>query len=118
MLPSRAVQSVQITSIPILQYATPFAPPVISVVKLNQLVNKDIFIGKINISQLKGIIKYSDRKPNPNDPFREGYEDTKKDFEHYQRVKSSDRAYQIKLFFLKHIWNKYHFKNQLQRGFE
>jgi hypothetical protein len=62
--------------------------------------------------QLKEIIKYSDRKSNPNDPFEDGFDSTKKDYEHYQRVKSSDRAYQIKLFFLKHIWNKYYYEEQ------
>lgn len=84
----------------------------IDIKKLNQLVNKEIFIGQMNIAQLKEIIKYSDRKPNPNDPFEDGFDSTKKDYEHYQRVKSSDRAYQIKLFFLKHIWNKYYYKEQ------
>lgn len=84
----------------------------ISVSKLNQLVNKNIFIGKMNINQLREIIKYSSRDPNPNDPFEDGFENTKKDYEHYQRVKNSDRAYQIKLFFLKHIWNKYNFKEK------
>ena len=80
--------------------------------KLNQLVNKDIFIGQMNIIQLKEVIKYSDRKPNPNDPFGDDYEDSRKDYEHYQRVKSSDRAYQIKLFFLKNIWNKFYYKKE------
>ena len=80
--------------------------------KLNQLVNKDIFIGQMNITQLKEVIKYSDRRPNPNDPFDDDYEDSRKDYEHYQRVKSSDRAYQIKLFFLKHIWNKFYYEEK------
>lgn len=81
--------------------------------ELNQLVNKKIFIGKMNIGQLTEIIKYTDRKSNPNDPFNEEvFEDSKKNYEHYQRVKNSDRAYQIKLFFLKHIWNKYYFKKE------
>lgn len=67
----------------------------------------------MNIDQLKEVIKYTDRKSNPNDPFDEkAFEDSKKNYEHYQRVKNSDRAYQIKLFFLKHIWNKYYFEKE------
>jgi len=84
----------------------------VKIIKLEQLVNKDIFIGKLNIVQLKEIIRYTSRKAIEKDPFSILFEEVQdEDLLHYQRVKSSDRAYDIKLFFLKNISNKYNFES-------
>ncbi len=79
--------------------------------EIEQLVNKEIFISKMNVMQLKEIIKYTNRKSNENYPFQEGG-GVEEEYLYYQRIKDSDRAYQIKLFFLKHIWNKYFYKTK------
>lgn len=86
----------------------------IKVEKLEQLVNKNIFVGKLNITQLSKIIRYTSRKASEKDPFDENYSNSDEDLLHYQRLKSSDRAYDIKLFFLKNISNKYNYeKNRI-----
>lgn len=84
----------------------------IKVEKLEQLVNKNILVGKLNIIQLVDIIRYTSRKSSEIDPFDENVNkfSTNEDMLHYQRVKNSDRAYDIKLFFLKNISNKYNYE--------
>jgi hypothetical protein len=86
----------------------------IKVEKLEQLVNKNIYVGKLNITQLSKIIRYTSRKASERDPFDENYPNSGEDLLHYQRLKSSDRAYDIKLFFLKNISNKFNYeKNRI-----
>lgn len=78
---------------------------------LHQLANNSMLVGEMNIEQLKNIRKFTYRTPNPHDPFEDNFKEKSKETSlYYQRIKNSDRAYQIKLFFLKHIWNKYYFE--------
>lgn len=79
--------------------------------KIEQLVNKEIFISKMNIVQLKEIIKYTNRKSNEKYSIDDNTA-VEEQYLYYQRIKNSDRAYQIKLFFLKHIWNKYFYETK------
>jgi hypothetical protein len=87
------------------------APLLIKASKIDQLVNKEIYLAKMNIVQLNDIIKYTNRKSN--DQYIDvGVLDIAEEYKYYQRIKNGDRAYQIKLFFLKHIWNKYFYEQK------
>lgn len=82
------------------------------IIPLQQISNKEMFVGKLTVEQIVSIIRYTDRKILPVDPLDENNDATVLDDQYFQRVKSSDRAYEIKLFILKQLHYLHSFKKK------
>ena len=86
-----------------------------SIKRLNQISNKDMYVGVLGVKEIIQIVKFTQRENIEYDPFDSTAIDQKKLTEerYYQRIKDSDRTYVIKLFLLKQIYNAYTFDKKL-----
>lgn len=84
------------------------------ILPLKQISNKEMFIGKLTVEQIVSVIRYTDRKSIALDPLDDKSNPNAFDQQYYQRVRDSDRAYEIKLFIIKQLHHLYSFaKNQV-----
>ncbi len=79
------------------------------IIPLKQISNKEIFIGKLTVEQIISIIRYTDRKLIAFDPLDEKNNSSALDNQYYQRLKDSERAYEIKLFIIRQLNHLYSF---------
>lgn len=77
---------------------------------LNQITNKTMVVGVLNIEKLRKIVKFSERVSIELDPF-DNEDNMIVPNSYYQRLWDSERAYKIKLYLLKQLYNLYSFEN-------